>query len=506
MLKFNTPLKRGVIFIVITFVYFLLGYLNYTRSFKIAFIGFFTIMFFDTLRFYFKNKVFNYLFYIVITVIFLNLGFQGLLRDTFGVAQDDLTIIQSIVDTDINETKEFLSQYYLYIIKHILLVSITLILYIRFILNQKLEVSNIKKTLWITLFFYIVIHLNPSMRRSDPFVYFIFYYNRYQHDIGITKKLDATIKKNLKDSNMSFNYKGKDKTNIVVWVIGESETKYNWSLYGYLRDTNKYIKKFQNEFLLIKNAKAAAPATVSAFELMFTDATKKNPDLWMKSPNIVQIANLAGYKTYWISNQTSDRRGAINIFANSADTVVYTNKGRARGEGSFDEVVLEPFFKAINDKANKKFIIIHLMGSHPAYDYRYPKRFSIYTLNFSDKVMKNLLSRGRSRFALVFRNLYDNSVLYSDYIRYKILDSIKNSPYKHDTTLIYHPDHGQDVCHNSNFSGHNHSAKQQWEIPMLLWGKDKKDFEYLNSLESVELDKVDKLILKVLAIQKEKNK
>ncbi|BCX78609.1 hypothetical protein [Campylobacter sp. 19-13652] len=27
---------------------------------------------------------------------------------------------------------------------------------------------------------------------------------------------------------------------------------------------------------------------------------------------------------------------------------------------------------------------------------------------------------------------------------------------------IYNPDYGQDVCHHSNFSGHNYKADEQW--------------------------------------------
>jgi heptose-I-phosphate ethanolaminephosphotransferase len=34
---------------------------------------------------------------------------------------------------------------------------------------------------------------------------------------------------------------------------------------------------------------------------------------------------------------------------------------------------------------------------------------------------------------------------------------------------LYISDHGQDVAHNSNFSGHNRSVRQMWEVPMLFW-------------------------------------
>jgi len=34
---------------------------------------------------------------------------------------------------------------------------------------------------------------------------------------------------------------------------------------------------------------------------------------------------------------------------------------------------------------------------------------------------------------------------------------------------LYIADHGQDVSHHDNFSGHNQKATEQWKVPMLLW-------------------------------------
>jgi heptose-I-phosphate ethanolaminephosphotransferase len=497
----NTPLKKSLLFVSIVLFYLLLGYLNYTRAFKIAFMGFFFIFLLEVLKSYFYTKPFKILFYSILSILFLNLGFHAVLRDMFGVAQEDILVIQSIFNTDIQESKEFIFQYKWYLLKHLTILLSSFFLYIHYVINKKNKKFNRKKLLIIGLFFFILIHLNPSMRRSDPFVYFFYYYHKYQQSIEGTKALFKQVEQNLKSKKITSSYIGEEDNNTIVWVIGESDTRWNWSLYGYSRDTNHYIKTFKDNLLVVNNAQAAAPATVSAFELMMTAATKDNPDSWSKKLNIISIANLAGYKTYWISNHTSDKWGVINLFAKSATQTIFTNKGRARGEGSYDEAVLKPFNKAINEHVKKKLIIIHLMGSHPAYDYRYPKEFSKFTSTFDDRVIRNLESKGRYRAALLFRNLYDNTILYSDYIRYQILNSIQESKQQQNTTFIYHPDHGQDVCHNSNFSGHNYRVRQQWDIPMIVWGKYKKNLEYLNHEKSVELDTINNLILKLLHIK-----
>jgi len=498
---FNTPLKKASLFLVIVLLYFLLGYLNYTRALKISAFGFFAIGFFSSLQTLYKNRLTNFLLITVALLAFSNLLFHSILRDIFGVAQDDLIVIQAIMDTDSSETKEFFLQYYSYLIKHIILIIVVGYSYIRYILFAPSKSS--KKSLYIFGVLLVLLHLNPTMRHTNPINYVYHYYNEYKWQISQTNKLNSLVSQNLKNSKFHPKYIGKEKKNTIVWIIGESETKYNWSLYGYKRDTNKYLEKIKDKLKIFHNITASAPATVPAFKLMLTDANKSNPSSWIKYPNIVLLAKMAGYKTYWISNHTSDSRGAINIFAKSADKLVLTNKGRSRGEGSYDEVILPHLKSALNDNSDKKFIIIHMLEAHPAYDYRYPKKFSIFTYNFSDSVIKNLLKEGRSKFALVFRNQYDNAVLYSDYNKYNFIEAIKHSKDANVTTVVYHPDHGEDVCHNTNFSGHNFKAIQQWQIPMFAWGR-YKDKVAQNVKNSFCLDNINRVILNILSVKVDK--
>jgi len=140
-----------------------------------------------------------------------------------------------------------------------------------------------------------------------------------------------------------------------------------------------------------------------------------------------------------------------------------------------------------------------MLEAHPAYNFRYPKSFSIYTYNFSDQVIKNLIKKGRSYFALIFRNQYDNSILYSDYVKYNIIKLIKNSKDANITTLVYHPDHGEDVCHNTNFSGHNFRAIQQWQIPLIAWGRYKNDINITD--KGFCLENINKIILNLLKVK-----
>jgi len=506
-LIFNTPIKKSLFFLLFPFFFYLLDFLNYSRAGKIALIGVLLIGTIDSLRVMFpKNKLFKYLLYLVTVVIFLNMSFHAGLRDIFGIEQDDIVIMQVLFGTDTNEVKEFIIQYKFFLIKHVIIFIVMLLSFFFVLLreNSKIDRVKVKKSVTIFSILLIIIHLNPTMRRSNPFFYFPYYYSKWKHDITSTKKLQDEIDKNINLSKLSTTkYTGKDKNRTVVLVIGESDTKYNWSMYGYKRETNPKMKLLKNELLVFKNIYTSAPSTISSFEKMLTPATKSRPGLWQTKPDILLMAKKAGYHTYWISNQSTDSRGVMNIFATHADETILTNKGRSRGEGSYDESFLEPYKKALKDNYDKKFIIVHMLGSHPAYNFRYPKEYSYFTFIFDDSVMLQLKEKGIYKWALVFRNLYDNSVLYSDTIRYKLLMMLKNSKESRHSSWIYLPDHGQDVCHHNNFSGHNHKVKEQWEIPMLVWPLDIKRLDENITDRKYTTDFIDHTVLGLLKIHGE---
>ena len=178
------------------------------------------------------------------------------------------------------------------------------------------------------------------------------------------------------------------------------------------------------------------------------------------------MARKAGYKTFWLSNQSTDANGQISIFASHADVTLLANKGGSRGEGSYDEVVLPLLETALRDPEPRKFIILHLLNGHPAYYFRYPKSFAKFN-DIDDEVTKNLKAAGRAFWAISMRNCYDNAILYSDHVLKQSLDICRASGQR--LAWIFVPDHGQDAAHNTNFSGHNARARTQYEILMIYW-------------------------------------
>jgi len=467
------PIGQAFVFALFPLGFYLYGYLGYSRALKIALIGMAVIGSLGALRArYPTSHIYRYLLPIASFIIFANMSFHASMRDIFGIAQDDMMIIKALFGTDAQESWEFVIQYRYYIFKHISILLATFGLFYIWVLRCRYRamhtISNRVLIAWIL--FALVAHLDRSMRISNPVIYFPYFYTKWQSDLAEVSRLDSLMKRGINKSKLSsMKYTAESNKNTVVWVIGESSTKSDWSLYGYERETTPMVESRKDRLLVFDNIYAAAPITVSAFERMLTPATMQKPKLWTTELDLLTMAKHAGYHVYWISNHTTDAYGIMSIFANRADEVHMTNRGKARGEGSYDASVLPAYERALADTYEKKLIIVHLLGSHPAYQYRYPTEYAKFTNSFDDAVAKHLSSEGIDDWAIGFRNLYDNSILYGDTIRYRLLELLEHSRDSNSSVWLYHPDHGEDVSHHTNFSGHNKNVSEQWEIPMLFW-------------------------------------
>nr|MBP3724801.1 phosphoethanolamine transferase [Campylobacter sp.] len=489
----NTNFKKSLLFGILPLILIVLNLLDPQTAGKIAIYSLFCAWFFLNLISYLSyqiaqnhkfspqikiaKNIFKILFFVLVVSILFFISFEVALRVIFGVHQDSYNVMSAIFGTDLAETSEFIGQYARYLIIFSILFILGCAFYI--FVFSKTQPHNKKAIVIVLGLVFVFIHINPTMRKINTFFYF---YKSYSEFVSSSNEL-ANLKDEISSNLQSLNsVKFTDEPNTFVLVIGESDTRYNWHLYGYGRDTTPQMDMIKDELLIFKNATAAAPNTIAAFINIMTNANKNNPDAYKTSPDILLLAKLGGYKTYFISNHSTDNRSIINVFASNADELILTNIGHSRGEGSFDDAVIEPYEKALKDNAKKKFIIVHLLGSHPAYHFRYPKEFSKYTYEFSDEVATKLSNEGRAKYAIAFRNLYDNSILYSDFIRTKLLVRLMENKNGRKSWL-YFSDHGQDVSHNSNFSGNNYKSKEQWYVPMVFWINDYKRLNFQNELD-----------------------
>src|SRR5690606_31735182 len=130
------------------------------------------------------------------------------------------------------------------------------------------------------------------------------------------------------------------------------------------------------------------------------------------APNLVGLANLAGYKTFWISNQIAlgEFETPITAIAKSSSYTSFPNKSRSYRNTIHDSILFEPFERALKDEAPKKVIFLHLMGNHSKYSNRYPSEFD----RFKDKYTSGSLTLNDSQQKSY--NSYDNAILYNDWV------------------------------------------------------------------------------------------
>jgi len=160
----------------------------------------------------------------------------------------------------------------------------------------------------------------------------------------------------------------------------------------------------------------------------------------------------------------TNRNTMLTTLSKQADEQVYLNNNRSQNSPSYDEVVINPFEKALSDSAQKKFIIIHFIGTHMGYDYRYPKEFNHFTTR---EGIPDWLSNAQAK----IYNEYDNSVLYNDYVVDSLISKFRNNnPYG---LLLYFADHGEEVFDfkDRQFNGRSEGnpSKAMYTIPFMVW-------------------------------------
>lgn len=237
--------------------------------------------------------------------------------------------------------------------------------------------------------------------------------------------------------------KSKQPKNVIL-LIGESFSKSHSSLYGYNRQTNPKLEILKDSSLLFIHPHTQSPATHTLAALQCVMSTYK-PEYrdsisWYKCTSIPEIAQLSGYQTHWISNQSK-----IGIFDTGTgryadlcnDQHFVGDKFAGMKRTNYDEEVIPLIQPFLNDTTDHHFFFIHLMGSHSNFINRYPKSFNVFNqedyLDSPNHQRENL-------------STYDNSILYNDSVVYEIMNLFS----KKEAIVLYFSDHAIDIYESSN--------------------------------------------------------
>lgn len=393
------------------------------------------------------------------------------------------SVIFIIFESNMAESSEFLKTYFVWWMIPFLSIYSVIGYYLWKILDQKIQMNYLPKILLASLFLYVPFHrfvdvyfvqnrtLEDSfysqikkMEYATPWN-IVLTYVTYKRDLSNMEKLIEKNKslpplKNLKDV-----YSNDDTT--LVLVIGESTNRNRMSLYGYERDTTPRLNKIKDELNIFNNVYSPRPYTIEVLQQALSFADELNPELYLSKPNLINIMKQAGYETYWITNQQTQtkRNTMLTTFSQMCDHQIYLNNNQNQNSGvSYDEVVLKPFEDVLNNDLHKKrFIVVHLLGTHNRYEYRYPDSFAKFD---NMDIQKDLNQEQKEVY-----NSYDNAVYYNDFVVSKLINDVKN--YNSNAALLYLSDHGEEVYDDMSFKklGRNESepTKAMYTVPFMIY-------------------------------------
>jgi heptose-I-phosphate ethanolaminephosphotransferase len=283
---------------------------------------------------------------------------------------------------------------------------------------------------------------------------------RYQRELEQVNNLVAQ----LADHQLQVTLSDKTPRQTYVLVIGESTNRQRMELYGYQRETTPELSAQRKQLAVFNDVITPRPYTIEALSQILSFANQQERDLVFSQANIVSLMKAAGFETWWITNQQTltQRNTLLTAFSKMSDHQVYLNNNRTQSNGSFDDVVIAPFIKAISASAAKKFIVVHLLGTHLRYDRRYPSDYARFDQQTVNHIPLNAEQQS-------IYNSYDNAILFNDHVVSSLLTNFQQqNPHG---LLLYFSDHGDEVFDEREFYGRseNDPSTSIYTVPLLFW-------------------------------------
>lgn len=233
----------------------------------------------------------------------------------------------------------------------------------------------------------------------------------------------------------------------IFLVIGESAVQTHYSLYGYKIPTTPFLDSMKmSDNLFYYQALSVAPITREALRMTLSFASPLDFTPFLKNENIVTMANMAGYDSYWISNQ--DKVGMHDSFVGLLAS--YAKESRFYRFEKDDLGLLNDVKERLNP-SKKQIFFIHLKGSHLDYRDKYDNTDIKALEDYSD-TNKNID--------------YDRSIHHTDRVLSELnylLQTEQNDSIS--SVMIYYSDHGEII---NKGHGIMNEGIEQFKIPFVI--------------------------------------
>lgn len=251
---------------------------------------------------------------------------------------------------------------------------------------------------------------------------------------------------------------------LVIFVVGEAARADHFSLNGYGKETNRYLRheqvvSFQNVWSCGTSTAISVPCLFSVYKRTEFDKQKAET-----TENVLDVLNHAGVNVIWLDNNSDSKGVAKRI---SYESYKQQDHNPVCNDECRDEGMLANLQKYIDSKSQGDiFIVLHQMGNHgPAYYRRYPKDFE----RFTPACKSNQLEECRKE---EIGNAYDNAIAYTDYFLSKTIELLKQNSARYETGMIYVSDHGESLGENNIYlhgMPYVFAPESQKRVPLILW-------------------------------------
>ncbi|MCG6202232.1 phosphoethanolamine transferase, partial [Psychromonas antarctica] len=254
------------------------------------------------------------------------------------------------------------------------------------------------------------------------------------------------------------------KPTLMILMIGETARSQNTFYNGYPRNTNPYTQGMG--IISFQEVSSCGTATAHSLPCMFSNMTRGNYNKQRanQQDNLLDVMAHAGINMLWLENDNGDKEVAKNI--NKINISANSDSPFCDGSSCYDEILLADIDKQIKANNGNQLIALHIIGSHgPTYWKRYPESKAAFKPACNRSDIENCSDQE-------IMNVYDNTLVYTDYIISQTILKLQQYSNDYNVALIYLSDHGESLGENGLYlhgAPYAVAPDEQTKVPWFMW-------------------------------------
>jgi len=252
-----------------------------------------------------------------------------------------------------------------------------------------------------------------------------------------------------------------------VVVIGESARRDALHAYGFAIENTPFLSNIPR--IQFNNYISAGGNTTISLSNTFVLDYHKNENM---GNNIVDLAKLAGFKTYWLSDQNEVGMfdSMIGGIGRKADYAHFLNVTSSKQDLALldDNLLLPHISQALQDaNQNKKLIFVHLYGSHMPFCNRTQGKYEVFHVN--------------KKFSCYVQSIKQTDDLLKNI--YQLLQNDKQQTGK-EWAMVYFSDHGLAANDVGKTLTHGQKYKANYASPFVILNSTLNETTFIDAARS----------------------